>query len=211
MAASEGIINGSFIVFTLMFLGSMVFGRVFCGWLCPAGGLQRFCMRINNKQFKVGRRDWIKYLVWTPWMSLVIYMLVIAGGIRSINPFYQTYYGISVQDLGSLILFLLILGTIGIVSICSSRRGFCHYLCWMAPFMIIGRRIRNTGKWISLKLLADKSKCIECMSCSRNCPMSLYVNKMVREGNMENSECILCGTCIDVCPTNTISFSYSSG
>jgi len=211
MAASEGIVNGSFIVFSLMFLSSLVFGRVFYGWLCPAGGLQRCCMRINNKQFTVGKRNWIKYIVWIPWVSLVIYILVNAGEIRSINPFYQTYHGISVQDPGSLILFILIFGAIGLISIFSGRRGFCHYLCWMAPFMIIGRRIRNIGKWVSLRLLADKSKCIDCMSCTENCTMSLDVNKMVKKGNMENTECILCGTCIDVCPTDVISFSYSSG
>ena len=36
-AASEHIMNGSFIVFCLMFVCSMFLGRVWCGYLCPAG------------------------------------------------------------------------------------------------------------------------------------------------------------------------------
>jgi polyferredoxin len=35
-ASSKGIINGSFVVFTLLFFSSLLLGRGYCGWLCPA-------------------------------------------------------------------------------------------------------------------------------------------------------------------------------
>jgi len=38
--------------------------------------------------------------------------------------------------------------------------------------------------------------------------MSLDVNLMVRQRIMENSECILCGCCVDVCSENAISYSF---
>jgi ferredoxin len=41
--------------------------------------------------------------------------------------------------------------------------------------------------------------------------MSLEVNAMVKLGIMENSECILCGTCIDNCPSQAIRYSFSGG
>ena len=37
--ASRGIATGSFITFGALFLGSLLFGRAFCGWLCPGGGI----------------------------------------------------------------------------------------------------------------------------------------------------------------------------
>ncbi len=37
--AYEGVITGSFIVFSLLFLVSLSLGRGFCSWVCPAGGL----------------------------------------------------------------------------------------------------------------------------------------------------------------------------
>jgi polyferredoxin len=40
-AADKGIINGSFIMFALLFVSSLVLGRGFCGWVCPAGGCQK--------------------------------------------------------------------------------------------------------------------------------------------------------------------------
>ena len=79
----------------------------------------------------------------------------------------------------------------------------------MSPFMIGGRKFRNLVKWPSLRLKAEKDKCTHCMTCSKNCPMSLDVNGMVKDGKMENSECILCGTCVDNCKQGVIKYSFS--
>jgi len=77
--------------------------------------------------------------------------------------------------------------------------------------MIGGRKLRNVFKWPSLRLKAQKDKCIDCKTCSFNCPMSLDVNIMVKDSKMENSECILCGTCVDVCKKEVIKYSFSRG
>lgn len=53
-AGLSGIINGSLIVFVLMFILSIPFGRLFCAYLCPAGGLQECGFLINEKQPKQG-------------------------------------------------------------------------------------------------------------------------------------------------------------
>ena len=58
---------------------------------------------------------------------------------------------------------------------------------------------------------ADADKCRNCKKCTRDCPMSLDVHQMVQQGSMENSECILCGTCIDGCPKDVITYSFSAG
>ncbi|NLH21710.1 MAG: 4Fe-4S binding protein, partial [Methanothrix sp.] len=39
-AASKGIASGGLIIFILFFLSSLFLGRLWCGWLCPGGGLQ---------------------------------------------------------------------------------------------------------------------------------------------------------------------------
>jgi ferredoxin-type protein NapH len=52
--ASEGIMTGGLIVFILIFTSSLFFGRLWCGWLCPAGGLQEIYFQINNKKVNIG-------------------------------------------------------------------------------------------------------------------------------------------------------------
>ena len=41
--------------------------------------------------------------------------------------------------------------------------------------------------------------------------MSLDIHAMVQNGTMGNSECILCGNCIDTCPKQVICYTFSHG
>lgn len=76
-AASEHIMNGSFIVFCAMFLTSIFFGRAWCGYLCPAGGLQDCVMIINDKPAKQGWRNNIKYVIWIVWIIVVVITFIL--------------------------------------------------------------------------------------------------------------------------------------
>jgi len=210
MGASEGVIAGSFITFSAMLVGSLFLGRVFCGWICPAGATQELCFRINDKEFRNGKRNWIKYFIWTPWIAIIVLMFVQVGGVRAVDPFYQTYYGISIFDVPSVVLFFTIAGLIAGIAIVVGKRASCHMICWMAPFMIIGRKIRNAINLPALQLVADKDVCINCKTCTRICPMSLDVNSMVQKESMEDSECILCGSCVDSCPKRAIALSFGT-
>jgi polyferredoxin len=81
----------------------------------------------------------------------------------------------------------------------------------MAPFMIIGRKLRNLLAWPALRLAARAEACKDCLTCTSNCPMSLDVHAMVQREHMEHNECILCGTCVDNCTKSAIRFSFSAG
>ena len=209
MGVAEGIVAGSLLVFTLLFLTSLFLGRAFCGWVCPAGATQELCAKARNTSFKNGKRNWIKYVIWVPWLSIILVMFLQAGTILAIDPLYQTYFGISITGVDSAIMFMAIAGLIAGIALVAGRRGACHTICWMAPFMIIGRKIRNTANWPALQLESNKNLCINCKACTRVCSMSLDVNAMVQKQTMENAECILCGRCVDVCPKGAIKYTFS--
>ena len=208
MGALEGIVTGSLLVFAALFVSSLFLGRLFCGWICPAGATQELCAMVRKKGFKNGKKNLIKYAIWAPWITVIALMFVQAGGIRSVDPLYQTYYGISISDIYSAVIFIAIAGLITGLALVAGKRASCHTICWMAPFMIIGRKIRNAANLPSLQLQADKTKCINCKSCDKKCPMCLEVNSMVQKNSMENSECILCGSCVDNCPKQVIKFNF---
>lgn len=209
--STQGIIVGSFIVFSLQFASSLFLGRGFCGWACPAAGHQETFFLACDRKARGGRLNWIKYFIWVPWIGGIVIAVVSAGGYHTIDLFWQTTYGISIAEPESYVIFYFILGLATVLALTAGRRGFCHYVCWMAPFMVIGAKIRNAAKWPALHLILDKGKCQSCLSCTKNCPMSLDVNGMVQKGSMVNSECILCGTCVDTCPQDAISYSFKAG
>ncbi len=115
---------------------------------------------------------------------------------------------ISVDAPSRYIIYYIVVGTIFLLSITAGKRTFCHYGCWMAPFMILGRKVRNTLKTPALHLTANTDACIHCKTCTQACPMSLDVHAMVQSESMENSECILCGSCVDTYPKDVIHYAF---
>jgi ferredoxin-type protein NapH len=209
-ASSQGIINGSFILFCLMFVSSLFLGRTYCGWVCPGAGCQEAIFLARDKKVKKG--NWIKWVIWTPWICTIIILAIRAGGYKKIDFFYMTTMGFSISDLAGLIVYLLVLILLIVLpAFIFGRRSFCHHLCWMAPFMILGRKVRNLFKWPSLQLKADPQLCKHCHACMDHCPMSLPVEAMVNHESMENSECILCGSCVDGCEHGAIQYFFKTG
>lgn len=209
-ASRKGTVNGSFIVFGLLFISGLFLGRGYCGWLCPGAGCQEAMFPVRDR--RVTRGDLIKWLIWVPWIAAIAFFAVNAGGYRRIDFFYRTTYGLSVTDFYSLIVYFLVLFLLIVLpGLVVGRRSFCHHLCWMAPFMIIGRHLRNLFGWAALALWAEPENCGGCHLCTARCPMSLQVEEMVRNGRMEHPECILCGTCVDSCSKKAIGFCWATG
>lgn len=202
--AMEGIINGSFIVFIGLFLSSLIFGRAFCAYICPGGGLMEFGGMVHNKKCKGGKRNWIKWFIWVPWIGMIATFAIMAGGYTAINMFHLTDSGISVDSPSGYIIYLAVVFGLLLITFAAGKRAGCHYICWMAPFMIIGTKIKNKLKYPSYHLESEKLKCTKCNLCTRNCPMSLEVMEMVQKDLMENAECILCGNCVFTCPQGAI-------
>ena len=208
--AMEGVIAGSLLVFIGMFITSLFFGRAFCGWICPVGGLQECMILAQDKKARGGKLDLIKYFIWLPWISTIIILAASAGGFKKIDFLYETTNGISVANPMAYFVYYAVLLLIVFLSLTTGKRGFCHYSCWMAPFMIIGVKVKDWLNIPSFRLEAYTSKCISCNQCSNKCQMSLDVMGMVQKGNMKNSECILCGECVDVCPKTVIKFAIKN-
>ena len=198
-------INGSFIIFSLLFVSSLILGRAFCGWVCPAAGCQEAIFPTRSK--RVTKGNFIKWLIWVPWIAVITIMATKSGGYEKVDFFYRTSYGFSIGNLYGLITYLFVLLLIVAPAFIVGKRAFCHHICWMAPFMILGRKLRNIAGWQSLQLLATADSCTHCHTCTTNCPMSLPVEEMVNSGKMESTECILCGTCIDGCKNEAIRFA----
>jgi len=213
--ASQGIINGSLVLFALMFLSSLFLGRLWCGWICPGGGMQEMVEPVNARPVNGRKLDWIKWLIWVPWLALIVSLVVLAGGYRSIDLLLNTQGGISVAGspdrpiLIAYIIYYLVIALFVGLAVFVGRRAGCHTICWMSPFMILGRGLRNRLGLPALRLVADPIACANCKKCTSNCPMSLDVNAMVQIGRIENRECILCGTCADNCAKKAIRYSFS--
>jgi polyferredoxin len=209
-AGREGIINGSFVVFATMLIGSVFVGRLFCAYLCPAGALQDGACFVKDKAPKQGWKNYMKYVIWLIWISVVVFCYIYRGQMIKVDIFYQTVYGISVADVYGYAIYYGIVLLVLIPSLLGGKRAFCHYLCWMAPFMVLGTELRKRFHLPGLHIAAEKEKCLSCKQCNKGCPMCVDVSNMVRRGRVDSVECIQCGVCVDNCPQNVLSYRMTS-
>lgn len=204
-----GVLTGAAILFILQFIISIFLGRAFCGFICSCGGLQECLIRMNDNKIKGTKINNVKWIIWFPWILIIIALFVKAGGIDEVDFFAGTVD--KWIFLFAPYRYMIYLGVILLVTVLHlfiGTRAFCHSVCWMAPFMIIGIKLSDWLRLPRLHLKSDRSSCIGCKQCSKKCPMSLDVKTMVETSKMKNVECILCGECIDVCPKKSISYTF---
>ena len=91
----DGIIHkiaaGAFFIWAFMFITSLVFGRAFCSYLCPYGGLQMAADAVLQKPLKEVK--WLrifKLVISIVWVSAIIGLLITFNGFEKINFFYLT-------------------------------------------------------------------------------------------------------------------------
>jgi len=206
-----GILTGAVIVFLLQFLSSLFFGRAFCAYVCMSTGFDECLKSLGNKEIKNTKINVIKYFIWAPWMVAIIASFVLAGGIKEVDFFAGTVDNwIFLTEPYRYMIYFGVVLLIIMLNIFVGRRAFCHCVCWMAPFMIIGTKFSDFLKLPRLRLKTNQDSCIGCEQCNKKCPMSLDVKTMVEIANMKNSECILCGECVDVCPKNSVTYTFSN-
>lgn len=204
--ARLGILSGSYLTFAALLAGALVFGRAWCGWLCPVAGFSELLQTADSRPYRSEKAKTIKYVVWVFWLvAIALVATLVGGGFSSVDPLLGTEYGISIHSLPMLAVYYLVIGLIVGTTLLLGRRGFCHTLCWMAPFMVLGRKLSNLLRLRALRLTADADRCRTCGRCDEVCSMSLPVAEMVRDGTLEHADCILCGVCVDACPSRALS------
>lgn len=129
---------------------------------------------------------------------------------RSAVPKPMTDHGISIAEIYSYIIYYGILILLFLPAMIHGRRAACHYICWMAPFMIIGGFVGRKLHLPQLHIEAKPKNCVSCKKCNQACPMGLDVENMVQAGkNASRSECVQCGACVDTCPQKVLSYQFT--
>jgi len=208
MSMSLGIINGSIIIFIFLFITALVFGRAWCAWVCPGGGIEEICSIINNKPSRGGKLNMIKWGIWGIWLAVIVSFFYSAGGYKSINLFFNIKNGVSLLNTFDYIIYYIVILIFILLPIVFGKRAACHYICWIAPFMIIGKYIGRVFKIPRLHLSVSNKGCLNCKVCNKVCAMDIDVNTMVQKNKMENAECIFCAECADACPEGIIQLSF---
>jgi polyferredoxin len=188
-----------------------IFGRFFCGWMCPVGTLLHYFHLFTNKGEKkrVGGR-------WRNREKYVILLAVLAAGL--VFELTATYLFSPPRIVYSALVHLTVLGIIGadilvlvvilVLDILAMRYGrtWCDTLCPLGG-MISGLSVINI-----FKPSIDHETCIDfdfnCLHCERVCPMRIPITRADRWTMMECNKCMRCWTS---CPVNAVKIDILGG
>jgi polyferredoxin len=190
----------SWILMWLALILAVLFGPVFCGWVCPFGTVQEYLGKIGKKIFRKRYNRFIPakidpYLRYIRYVVLVIvlYETVVVGKIvfQDYDPYFALFniWSDEVTWMAFTILAVTLVGTFFV------ERPFCKYAC---PYgAVLG--IFNTFRIV--KLSRNAKTCIDCKRCDRVCPMNITPSD---DKNVRNHQCISCLECTseNECPVD---------
>lgn len=175
---------------------SFIWGRFYCGWICPLGAIQEFLNPAPEGRSLPQPLDRVlKYLK---------YILLAVFGYLS---WYSTHnLWLKYDPSQTLFTFngsftaIIILISILLISIWVSR-PFCRYLCPLGAILAI------TSRLAPFKMRADAKKCMVCGKCrTGECPMDAVsaFNPEIDLPNIDNAECIKCSRCQKNCRNSAL-------
>lgn len=183
---------------------SALFGRFFCGWICPATLVYELNSLVggwlNWAGYHTGNRRFDRRLKYGVLASGVVLSAITSSALFAIvyPPAIlgrEIYYVIAFGGFGAGIIFFA--ATL-LFDLLVSRRGFCRYVCpGGALYSLIGRY-----RAVRIKRIVES--CNDCAKCNVVCEFGLDPLH-----DDFGQECNNCTACIAVCPTDAMTFILS--
>lgn len=207
------------VVFIIIF--TVVFGRIFCGWICPQTIFMEGVFRKieywiegdRNKQIKLANQPWTGEKIWKKtlkWSIYVIISLIITHWMFMYIVGYQDVFKIMQEGPvvypTNFIVMIIFTGLFYFV-FAWFREQVCTLVCPYGRLqgVLIDKetinvfydfnRGENRAKWRKGedRKAAGKGDCIDCNQCVVVCPTGIDIR------NGQQLECINCTMCIDAC------------
>ncbi len=210
------VVSSALLLWGAIFLLTMIFGRLVCGWICPIGFLQDAGERLLRR-LKVelpepaSQPPIVRYAL----LGMILLHFTVVPLLATPVRFWQLdlrfpepwllgfpfHVSLFVLDLACV---FLVIG-IGLPLIFGPR-SYCRLVCETGLLLdhssrlAFGKIRRNHG--------FDRDACISCQKCSNNCPQGIDVFEEVHQfDKVVSSDCISCLQCVELCPVDTIVYS----
>lgn len=202
----------AFYVTGFLFLTGAVMGRFVCAFLCPFGLIQDLLFKIPFFK-KIKTFKWDRHLRILKYVILAVFVILLPMFLTDLLGQGAPYFCKLICPVGMLegglplvILNKALRETVGFLYAAKGAilavtvflsviiyRPFCKYICPLGAIYSLFNPIS------AFRYKVDKSKCSGCNACAKACDMAC--NPQV---NPNHTECIRCGKCKTVCPTDAI-------
>lgn len=190
---------------------TIIFGRIFCGWMCAFGSVGDFLFflrtKLVKKKTKISRNldRVLKYIKYAVLVSIIVSAWILNTDLSFADPW--TVFGllasVSVFSSIGVVVKSYLIGLILLLGIFTAmffiERFFCRYLCPLgAIFSLI-----STPR--AYKIKKQRDGCAKCAACTKKCAMNIDLSST---DSVASGECIACNKCVDICPSKNAKASF---
>jgi ferredoxin-type protein NapH len=163
----------------IVFLLTLVFGRFFCGYLCPVGTCQEIAYYVPVPKANLRKKNAFMIIRGIIFLIFLLMAFLLSASLLAWFGIKDFFYLVLSVWSGVFIVVLLLSMTF--------YRPFCRVIC---PYGVL----LSLGAWKSRFRLSRTDACITCKKCEKSCPTD------EAKQDDEKAECYLCGRCTDICP-----------
>ena len=167
---------------TFTVVSTLLWGRVFCGFLCPFGALQDLIDRFVPKRLKRPLPQWIHdRAVYAKYGILALIVLpALAGSQVSLYQYFEPFG--TVFFMSPSIGLWIIAGAFLTASVVIPR-FYCRYACPLGAAL-------GLLSLVSLNRITRVEQCDHCKVCEQKCPTGA-----IRGPKIDFHECVRCNVC----------------
>jgi NAD-dependent dihydropyrimidine dehydrogenase PreA subunit len=186
------------IALTVFLLLVLLANKFICSWGCQLGTLQDLIFRLNrnNRDTKAILKQYHPPFLWSNTIRIAFFLIftLVAFAwatdlIETIDPF-RIYKPVAISFAGGIFIGFILIASLFVY------RPWCHFFC---PFGLVGWFLEKVSLF---KIIVNYETCIGCRSCEKACPSTVMGAILKRDRAIP--DCFACGTCIEVCPTESI-------
>jgi ferredoxin len=161
---------------------TLLWGRVFCGVLCPFGALQDMIDRVVPKRWKVTvpRRIHLPALKVKYVVLLVILVPAVMGSRVSLYQYFEPFGTVFFLSSSLLLWSIAALFLLGAVFV---PRFYCRYACPLGAGLAL-------ASLVSLRRIGRVEQCDVCKVCEQDCPTGAIDGPKI-----DFKECVRCNRC----------------
>lgn len=172
--------------FAVSLILAVVFGRIYCGYICPMNTVMLPAEWISKK-LKLSKEapKWLEKGIY-PWIFFGLSIAVMIGFKKAMQiniPILIVWVVLSV-----------------LITLVYKPYVFHNLIC---PF---GALQKIFGKFAIFSKRVDADKCIGCKKCESVCPSVAIVVQEDKKAIIDKSLCHQCTNCTEVCPTEAIKY-----
>ena len=198
VAARKAALYGSFVL--ALVVATALFGRVFCGWVCPLGTTLDAAHLIRGRRPSssfVKRLSSIRFWVLIALIGAAVAGVNFAGWLDPLVMSSRALHfgrGVRLDWAVAAVGWTVVGVVVGLVFF--APRFWCRTLCPLGAALSLMARLTPYRRRVG-------DSCTECGACSATCPMG--------QSRVNNSptECIGCRRCEATCPQEAVAFTFN--